>query len=188
MRRILYGMFVSLDGYISGPNGELDWAIVDEELHRFVNDRAQTIDTQLYGRRMYETMNFWLTADTDPNLRDYEREFASLWQRAERIVFSKTLRDVQGNARLARDIDPQEIEALKRQPGQDIEVGGAHVAAALMRHGLIDEYQVYVHPVILGGGTPMFMAANARTSLRLVETRTFSSGVVLLRYEPTKES
>lgn len=186
MRRIVYGMNTSLDGYIAGPNGELDWGIIDEELHRFFNERMRAIDTQLYGRRMYETMSFWETADTDPNLHDYEREYARLWQRAERIVFSKTLRDVRGNARLVRDIDPQEIAALKQQPGQDIEVGGAHLANALMRHGLIDAYEMYVQPVVLGVGTPMFMAENAMTRLRLIETHTFTSGVVLLRYEQNR--
>lgn len=183
MRRIIYGMFVNLDGYIAGPKGELDWHVVDEELHRYANQQERAIGTHLYGRRMYEVMNYWSTADADPSLSDYEREFARIWQSAEHVVFSRTLQAVEGSARLMREVDPQEIAAMKARPGKDMEVGGADLAAAFMQLGLIDEYQAYVHPIVLGGGTPMFSAASGKAPLQLVETRTFTSGVVLLRYE-----
>jgi len=186
MRRIIYGMFASLDGYIAGPNGELDWPVIDEELHRYVNEQERAIDTLLYGRRMYEVMSYWSTADADPSLPEYELEFARIWQRADKIVFSRTLERIEGNARLMRDVDPQEIAAIKARPGKDIEVGGADLAATFMRLGLIDEYHAYVHPIVLGGGTPMFAPSRDRVPLRLVETRTFTSGVVLLRYEPQR--
>ncbi len=183
MRRIVYGMFTSLDGFIEGPKGELDWHIVEEELHRYVNDQERAIDTLLYGRRMYEVMNYWSTADADPSLAEYALEFAHIWKSIPTIVFSRTLERVEGNTRLAREIDAQEITRLKEQPGKDLEVGGANVAATFMRLGLIDEYQLYVNPVVLGGGTPMFPASDDRINLRLVETRAFDSGVVLLRYQ-----
>lgn len=183
MRRVVYGMFVSLDGYIAGPSGEIDWHVVDEQLHRYASERQGEMDTLLYGRRMYQTMDYWRTVDADPTLPDYIVEFARHWQRARIIVYSRTLERVSGNASLAHEIDPQEIAALKREPGKDIGIGGAGLASAFMRLGLVDAYELYVHPVVLGGGTPMFPTPADRATLRLAETRTFDSGVVLLRYD-----
>jgi len=187
MRRIIYGMFVSVDGYIAGPRGEIDWHVIDEELHRFANERQAAIDTHLYGRRMWEVMEYWSTADADPRLADYARAFARDWQAARHIVYSRTLERAPKNATLEREIDPEAIAQLKAQPGKDIEVGGATLAAAFSALGLVDEYWMYVHPVTLGGGTPMFPAPADRSRLRLIETRAFRSGVVLLRYERERE-
>jgi len=184
MRKVIYSMFVSLDGFIEGPNRELDWHIVDEELHRFVNDQQGEFDTYLYGRRMYEVMAYWETADRNPSSPEYELEFARIWKSVPKIVFSKTLPHVQGNARLVRDNVAAEITKLKAQPGKDMDLGGPTIASTFMQLGLIDEYRLFVHPVVLGGGTRMFPTSNDTVNLRLVETRTFGSGVVYLRYRP----
>lgn len=183
MRKVIYSMFVSLDGFIEGPNREIDWHIVDEELHKYVNDQERAIDTHLYGRRMYEVMSYWQTADTNPSSPEYEVEYAHIWKSIPKIVFSKTLERVEGNARLVRENIAEEIAKLKEQPGKDMVLGGADIASTFMRLGLIDEYQLYVHPVVLGGGTPMFQALDDKIKLRLVEARPFGSGVVLFRYQ-----
>jgi dihydrofolate reductase len=188
MRKLLYSMMVSLDGFIETPTRALDWVLIDEELHKYVNDRQGAIDTYLYGRRMYELMaDFWPTADADRSAQDYIVEFARIWKATPKIVFSKTLEHVEWNSRLVRDNVVEEIENLKRQPGEQMAVGGSDLANTLMRNGLIDEYELYVNPVILGDGRPMFKVSanqrNDRQYLELVETRTFRSGVVLLHYD-----
>ena len=186
MRKVIYSMFVSLDGFIAGPNKELDWHIIDEELHRFVNDQERAIGTYLYGRRMYEVMSYWQTADTNPSSPAHVIEYARIWQSIPKIVFSKTLKQVGPNAKLVEDNIAEEIAKLKEQPGKDMALGGAGIASTFMRLGLIDEYGLYVHPVIIGDGTPMFPALDNKINLRLIETRKFGSGVVLLRYQPDR--
>jgi dihydrofolate reductase len=188
MRKVIYAPMVSLDGFIERPNQSLDWVIVDEELHSFINDQQGQIDTYLFGRRMYEVMVYWETADTDPSNPAYVLEFARLWKIILKIVFSKTLEQVQGNARLVRGNIAEEIARLKTQPGKDLAIGGANIASTVMRLGLIDEYWLYVQPVVLGGGTPMFPSLDNKINLRLVETRTFGSGVVMLRYQQAVEA
>jgi len=185
MRKVIYGMFVSLDGFIEGPNRELDWHIPDEELHRYVNDQQREIGAYLFGRRMYEVMAYWETADKDPSNPEYVLEFARIWKSIPKIVFSKTLERVQGNARLVHEVSAEEIAKLKEQPGKDMSLGGASIASTFMQLGLIDEFQLFVHPVVLGGGTPMFPAVGDSIKLQLLETRTFRSGVVYLRYQRT---
>ena len=183
MRKVIYSIMVTLDGFIAGPNGELDWHLIDEELHTYVNYQESAIGTHLYGRRMYETMSYWQTAETNPSSPAYEIEYARIWQKMPKIVFSKTLERVEGNARLIRDNITDVIVSLKEQPGKDMFVGGAGIASTLMPLGLIDEYWFYVHPVVLGSGKPVFPALDDRINLQLVETRTFLSGVVFLRYQ-----
>jgi len=187
MGKVIYSMFVSLDGFIEGPNKELDWHIVDEELHTYVNDQERALGAFLYGRRMYEVMSYWQTADTNPSSPEHEVEYARIWKSIPKIVFSKTLEQVEGNARLVRENIVEEITKLKEQTGKDLGLGGANIASTFMRLGLIDEYQLYVHPVVLGGGTPMFPTLGDTINLRLVEARTFGSGVVLLRYQPNRK-
>lgn len=183
MRRLIYSFLVSLDGFIEGPNRELDWHIIDEELHNFINDQQSEIGAELYGRRLYELMaSYWPTADLDPSNPVYVIEFARIWKKMEKIVFSSTLERVEGNARLVRGNAIEEITRLKEQPGKALTIGGPGLASTAMRHGLIDEYQLYIQPVVLGNGTPMFPVLEDRKSLRLVETRIFGSGVVYLRY------
>jgi dihydrofolate reductase len=187
MRSVIYSMMVSLDGFIEGSNRELDWPIIDEELHTFVNNQQREIDTYLYGRRLYEVMTYWETADQNPSAPAYELEFARIWQSIPKIVFSKTLEHVQGNARLVRGNIAAEITKLKAQSGKNMAVGGADLASAFIQLGLIDEYQLFVHSVVLGSGTPFFPVLVNSINLRLVETRTFSSGVVYFRYQSVDE-
>ncbi len=184
MRKVIYALSQSLDGFIETADGSLDWSSVDEEIHRHFNALEDSIDIQLYGRRLYETMvSYWPTADQDPTLPDYELEYARIWNSKERIVFSNTLTEVSYNSRLFSGDITTEITKLKQQPGKDMVVGGATLAATFMRLGLIDEYRVYIHPIILGGGKPMFAPLDKRIGLQLVETHTFSNGIVLLKYQ-----
>jgi dihydrofolate reductase len=182
MRKLIYSMTVSLDGFIAGPHGEIDWSAPDEELHRFHNQQVREIGAHLCGRRLYEVMTYWETADANPSAPDHELEFARIWKALPKIVFSKTLEKVEGNARLVRDGVAGEVAKLKEQPGKDLAVGGAGLASSLIQAGLIDEYLLFVSPVVLGGGTPYFPALDERINLELVETRTFGSRVVYLRY------
>jgi dihydrofolate reductase len=181
MRKLIYSMGVSLDGFIAGPRGEIDWSAPDEELHRFHNQHAREVGAELYGRRLYEEMLPWQTAEERPSVSAPELEFARIWKDLPKIVFSTTLEQVQGNARLVRDDVAAEVARLKEQPGKDLAVGGAGLAGSLMKLGLIDEYRQFIFPVVLGGGTPYFPALGKRTDLELVETRTFGSRVVYVR-------
>jgi dihydrofolate reductase len=183
MRKLIYSMSVSLDGYIAGPDGEIDWSPPDEELHRFHNQHIRETGVELLGRRLYETMLYWETADENPSATDYELEFARLWKDTPRIVFSNTLEKVEGNARLATDGVAEEVARLKEEPGQDLAVGGAGLASTCIKLGLVDEYLLFVNPVVLGGGTPYFPAVDERINLELIETRTFASRVVYVRYQ-----
>jgi dihydrofolate reductase len=182
MRRVIYSMTVSLDGFIADPSGEIDWSAPDEELHRFHNDQVRELGGYLLGRRLYEEMLYWETADENPSATDFEREFARIWQDLPKVVFSRTLENVEGNARLAEGGIAEEVARLKQEPGKDLGVGGAGLAATLVELGLVDEYRLFVSPVVLGGGTPFFPALDERVNLELVETRTFGSRVVYLRY------
>jgi dihydrofolate reductase len=183
MRKLIYSMGVSLDGFIAGPNGGIDWSAPDEELHRFHNVQTREIGVHLCGRRLYEVMVYWETAEQNSAATDFELEFAAIWQELPKIVFSKTLESVEGNATLVRELVPEELVKLKQQPGKDLAVGGAGLAAALARLGLIDEYRLFVNPIVLGGGTPYFPALDESIELELLETRTFGSRVVYLRYQ-----
>jgi dihydrofolate reductase len=184
MGKLIYSMSVSLDGFVETPSRSLDWVLVDEVLHSFFNDEARAMSTSLYGRRLYELMvDYWPTAETDPSATPAELEFAQIWKNTPKVVFSRTLDRVDWNSRLVRDDAAAEVARLKAQPGLDMDVGGPTLASTLMRAGLIDEYRLFVHPVILGAGTPFFPTLDDRIGLKLLETRTFASGVVYLRYE-----
>jgi len=182
MRKLIYSMGVSLDGFVAGPGGEIDWSAPDEELHRFHNQQAREVGVDLYGRRLYETMRYWETAEERPSSSDVELEFARIWKDTPKIVFSRTLDTVEGNARLVKDNAAEEVARLKEEPGKDLAVGGAGLASTFIKLGLVDEYRLFVSPVVLGGGTPYFPALDHRINLELVETRTFGSRVVYLRY------
>lgn len=181
-RKLIYSMTVSLDGFVAGPRGEIDWSAPDEELHRFHNDRVREIGAELCGRRLYEVMTFWDTVEEDPAAPEHVLEFARIWQALPKIVFSTTLEQVQGNARLATRGVAEEVAELKRRPGKDLAVGGAGLAATCIGLGLVDEFQIFFSPVVLGGGTPFFPALDERIELELLETRTFASRVVYARY------
>lgn len=189
MRNVIYAMLVSLDGYIEAPGHDIGWTNPDEELHRHFNDFAREAGTHLYGRGMYEIMSaYWPTADEDPSEPEYVAEFARIWRENQKVVFSTTLDRVDWNSRLVRGNIAEEVAALKRQPGGDMDVGGAGLAASLMQLDLIDEYRLYVHPIILGAGTPMLAALDTRLALRLAGTHVFGSGVVMLRFERMRDA
>ena len=184
MRKLIYSMSVSLDGFVETPNHEIDWVLVDEELHTFFNDQARETGLFLYGRRMYELMiDFWPTADTQPENPSYIIEYARIWKDMPKVVFSQTLDHVAWNSRLVREDFVGEITKLKAQPGKDLSVGGPGLASSLVQLGLVDEYQLFINPVILGGGTPFFPSLPHPLRLQLIETRKFGSGVVYLRYK-----
>jgi len=186
MGKLIYSMSVSADGFIEGPDGDFSWTAPDEELFRFHTDRVRGLGAHLCGRRLYETMLYWETADRDLALGVDQREFAEIWQRLPKVVFSTTLESVEGNARLARGSVPDEVRRLKEQVDGDLEVGGAALAADCVELDLVDEYLLFVHPVIVGGGKPFFPPTQARLELELVETRSFASQVVYLRYRRSR--
>ncbi|GGT58101.1 dihydrofolate reductase family protein [Streptomyces purpureus] len=183
MRSVTYSMSVSLDGYIVGPDGNFNWTAPVEEVFRFWIDEIRQVDVHLLGRRLYETMLYWETADQDPTLDDSMREWTALWKPLPKVVFSTTLSAVQGNARLASGGLAEEIGRLRAEPGEgEIAIGGATLAAEAAALGLIDEYRTMVYPVLVGGGIPYFPRNERRVDLELVETRTFSSKVVYLHH------
>jgi dihydrofolate reductase len=187
MRSVTYSMSVSLDGYIVGPDGGFDWSAPDPEVFRFWIDQIRGVDVHVLGRRLYETMLYWETAAQDETLDDAEREWTALWNPLPKVVFSTTLSAVRGNARLASGGLAEEIERLRAEPGEgEIAIGGATLAAQAAEAGLIDEYQVMVYPVLVGGGIPFFSRDERRVDLELVETRTFGSRFVHLRYRVTR--
>ncbi|WP_033322078.1 dihydrofolate reductase family protein [Streptomyces yerevanensis] len=186
MRKITLSLSVSLDGYFAGPNGELDWHLVDDEVHRYFNERIKPMGGFLHGRVMHQLMvDYWPTADKDPSAAEPVREFAAIYRDMPKIVYSRTLEPgpADWNTTVVREVVPEEVRALKEQPGGDLGVGGAGIAAEFRRLDLIDEYLLYVVPVILGRGRPLFPEADVTTQLRLAETHTFGNGLVLLRYE-----
>jgi len=182
MGRLVYSMMVSLDGFVAGPNGEIVGA-VDEEVHRFANQEAQKSGTEFYGRRMYETMVYWETADERTDTPDHEREFSRIWKGLDKVVFSSTLNEVSSaRTRIAREVKPDEIRKLKAASDKDLSVAGPALASRFIKERLVDEYAFYVTPVIVGGGTPLFMDVGRRIDLELVEQHGFANGVVFLRY------
>src|SRR5205823_4373677 len=162
--------------------GEIDWGAPDDELHRFHNEEVRELGAHLCGRRLYEEMRYWDTADEDPSLGETQTEFAQIWQQLPKVVFSTTLDAVEGNARLATGGVAEELARLKEETDRDIAVGGAGLASSLVELGLVDDYRLFVSPVVLGGGTPYFPPLEQRIELKLVETRVFASRVVFLRY------
>src|ERR1700744_2930201 len=182
MPALIYSMSVSLDAHIAGPDGAIDWAAPDDELLRFHNEQTRELTAHLTGRGLYEDMLGWETAEhtrTDPR----ELEFARIWKALPKVVFSTSLTTVQGNARLARGDIASELAGLKNQPGAGtVSVGGARLAACFAEQDLIDEYRLFVNPVVVGGGPPFFPPLVKRLELELIETRTFSQ-VVYLRYQ-----
>jgi dihydrofolate reductase len=183
MRSVTFSMSASLDGYIVGPDGGFDWGGPGPEVFRFWIDEIRGVGVHLMGRRLYETMLYWETAEQEQSLDEAELEWAGLWKPLPKVVFSTTLSEVHGNARLASGGLAEEIERLRAEPGEgEIAIGGATLAAGAAALDLIDEYRVMVYPVLVGGGIPFFPQHERRVDLELVETRTFSSTVVYLHY------
>jgi len=178
----IYSAIASLDGYVADEQGNFDWAAPDDELHAFVNDLERGIGTYLYGRRMYETMVFWETALDAPDQPAFVREYAEIWQAADKVVYSSTLQAVaSARTRIERSFDPQAVRKLKATSARDISIGGPHLAAEAIRSGLVDEYRQLMVPVIVGGGN-RWLPDGVRIDLELVDERRFDGGVVASRY------
>jgi dihydrofolate reductase len=183
VRRIVVSTSVSLDGYFEGPGRDISWHRVDEELHAYFNDSLAPMSVFLDGRVTHELMaSFWPAAAEDPDAAPLMAEFGRIWVDKPKIVFSRTVDDTRWNTTVRREVDPAEIRALQAEPGADMVVGGANLVDTFRRMDLIDEYRIFVHPVLVGGGTQFFRDADALTSLELLGTRPFGNGVVLLRY------
>jgi dihydrofolate reductase len=182
MASLIYSMIASLDGYIADEDGKFDWAEPDEEVHTFINDLARPVGTYLLGRRMYEVLAYW---DDPPALDEqpsFVQEFAGIWRAADKVVYSRTLETARtARTRIARDFDAEAIRQLKAQADHDVTVGGPDLAAQAIRAGLVDDYQLFVMPVVVGAGKRA-LPRNGRIELELVDERRFRNGTVFLRY------
>jgi dihydrofolate reductase len=183
LARLTYAAITSLDGYVADKDGNFDWAAPDEELHSFVNDLERRAGTHLYGRRMYEVMAFWETADTLADEPAVFKDYAKIWQAADKIVYSRTLRSVTtARTRIERDFDPEAVRRLKASAERDITIGGPGLAAQAIQAGLVDEYHLFLTPILVGGGNPA-LPHDVRVQLELVDKRRFEGGVVHLHYQ-----
>jgi dihydrofolate reductase len=179
MAKLIYSAIASLDGYVEDASGEFDWAAPDEEVHAFVNELERPIGTYLYGRRMYETMVYW---ETDDDEAAVARDFAEIWRAAEKVVYSRTLQTVSSSStRIEREFDAAAIERLKQSSGSDIGIGGAELASHAIAAGLVDELQLLLVPVLVGGGKRA-LPNDVGAQLELLDERRFQSGAVFLRY------
>ena len=184
MGKLIYMMNVSLDGFVAKPDGSLDWTNVDDELHSWFNEHMRDVSASLYGRRLYELMSaHWPTADQDPDATETMLEFARYWQATPRIVFSTTLDSVDHNSRLVRGDVAEVLADVRREFDGDIEVAGPTLAASFIRRGLVDEFGLVIHPVVLGAGKPFFPELDSPIPLRKMATQEFESGVVYVGYE-----
>jgi dihydrofolate reductase len=182
MGRLIYAAIASLDGYVEDQDGKFDWAAPGEEVHAFVNDLERSVGTYLYGRGMYETMVYWETVEAGPDRSAVAGDFKSIWQAAEKIVYSRTLESVSSNrTRIEREFDAENVRRLKAASERDLTVGGANLAAQAIGAGLVDEFQLFAMPVIVGGGKS-WLPRGVRRDLELVDTRRFAGGAVYLRY------
>jgi dihydrofolate reductase len=183
MRKVIYSFNVSLDGYIEDAKGNFDWSVPHEDLHAYHNRMIEEAGTLLYGRKLYEVMAaYWPTADADPDASQIELDFARAWMTTPKVVFSRTLRHAEWAEAIVSEDIAGEVARLKEQPGGDLQVGGAELAATFIELGLVDEYYLFVHPVLTGGGKPYFPALRDIVKLRLADTHRFSSGVIMLHY------
>jgi dihydrofolate reductase len=187
--KLIYTAITSLDGYIEDAEGKFDWAAPDEEVHAFVNDLERPVGTHLYGRRMYETMVFW---ESPPDLADqppFVRDFAEIWQKADKIVYSKTLQTVtSAKTRIERAFDPEAVRQRKATAARDLTVGGAELAGQAIEAGLVDEYHLFLVPAVVGGGKRSLPDTNVRANLELLDERSFRNGTVYLHYRSVKSA
>jgi len=185
MAKLIYSAIASLDGYVEDRHGGFDWAAPDEEVHRFVNDLERQVGTYLYGRRMYETMVYWETADAIPDPPSFARDYSDIWHTADKIVYSKTLETASSaKTRIEREFDPQAVRRMKATKERDMTVGGPDLAGQAITAGLVDEVQLFVTPIVIGGGKASLLS-NVRLDLALLDERRFRNGVVYLRYRTT---
>ena len=182
MAKLIYSAITSLDGYTADEDGNFDWAAPDEEVHTFVNDLERPVGTYLFGRRMYDVMLFWETAHTLADQSPAVLDFAKIWQAADKVVYSKSLETVSSaRTTIERDFDPESVRQMKSAATRDIAVGGAILAAQAIKAGLVDEIQLFVTPIVVGGGHQS-LPDKVRVNLELVDERRFGNGVVYLRY------
>ena len=182
MAKLIYGVICSLDGYVADADGNFSWARPDDELHSFINDLERPIGTYLYGRRMYETMVFWETAEVSPDQCDPASEYVDIWRAAEKVVFSRSLDEVSSEkTRLEGEFDPEAIVRLKAEADRDISIGGPGLAGEAIRAGLVDDYHLSINPVVVGGGAAA-LPSDVRVDLELVDQHRFESGVIHLHY------
>ncbi len=182
MAKLIYSAIASLDGYIADEGGNFDWAAPDEEVHRFVNDLERPVGTYLYGRRMYEVMRAWERPEDFADQSPVMLDFAAVWQAADKIVYSRTLETVaSARTRIERDFDPEAVRRLKDSAERDLTVGGPHLAAQALKAGLVDECQLFLAPIVVGGGTQA-LPDKLRLELELLDERRFAGGVVFLNY------
>jgi dihydrofolate reductase len=182
MAKLIYSAIASLDGYVADTEGNFDWAAPDDEVHAFVNDLERPVGTYLYGRRMYDTMVFWETAHTFDDQRPVMQDFAAIWQNADKVVYSRTLEaPSSARTRIDRAFEPGAVRQMKASAERDITVGGPELAGQAMKAGLVDECQLFLTPVVVGGGN-RFLPDDVRVQLELLDERRFGNGVVYLRY------
>jgi dihydrofolate reductase len=182
MAKLIYPAIASLDGYVADEAGKFDWAEPDEEVHTFLNDLERPVGTHLYGRRLYEVLVAWETVDSRPDQPAYILDFAKIWQAAEKIVYSRTLETVSSaRTRIERELDPEAVRELKASAERDLLVGGPELAGEAIRARLVDEYQLFLAPVAVGGGKRA-LPDGVRVDLELLDERRFQSGFVYLRY------
>jgi dihydrofolate reductase len=182
MAKLIYSAITSLDGYVADEDGNFDWAAPDDEVHSFVNDLERPVGTYLYGRGMYDVMAYWETADTDADQPTVGQDFAEIWQAADKIVYSKTLNEVStARTSIERDFDAEAIRQLKASAERDLSVGGPDLAAQAIQAGLVDEYHLFLTPIIVGGGKQA-LPDDVRVELELLDERRFGNGTVFLRY------
>jgi dihydrofolate reductase len=182
MAKLIYSAITSLDGYVADKEGNFGWAAPDEEVHSFVNELERPVGTYLYGRRMYEVMAYWETADTVADQPPFVRDFTEIWQAADKIVYSKTLETVSSaRTRIERGFDPEAVRQLKETAGRDITVGGPYLAAQAIEAGLVDEFQLFVSPIVVGEGKHS-LPHDVHLKLELLDERRFGNGVVYLHY------
>jgi dihydrofolate reductase len=186
MARLIYSAITSLDGYVADEDGNFDWAEPDEEVHTFINDLERPMGTYLYGRRMYEVMAGWETAHTLADQPPFTKDFAEIWQAADKIVYSKTLETVSTAAtRIERDFDSEAVRQMKARAERDFIVGGPDLAAQAIKAGLVDEYHLFAAPIVVGGGKQS-LPDNVHLKLELLDERSFGNGMVYLHYRTRK--
>ncbi len=182
MAKLIYSAITSLDGYVADENGNFEWSMPDPEVHTFINDLERQVGTYLFGRRMYEVMVYWETADATSDQDRYFTDYAKIWQGADKIVFSTTLETVSSaRTQIEREFDPKAVGRLKAEAERDLSVGGPDLAAQALKAGLVDECHLFINPVVVGGGNPS-LPSNLHLELSLLDERRFHNGVVYLHY------
>jgi dihydrofolate reductase len=182
MAKLVYSAICSLDGYVADRDGKFDWAAPDEEVHAAVNEAEKPIGTFLLGRRMYEVLSVWETMDTGPSEPAAIRDYAEIWRSAEKVVYSRALENAASSkTRIEREFEPEAVREMKASADRDLSVGGPGLAAEALRAGLVDELQLFLNPILIGGGLPA-LPPDLRIELELLAERSFRNGVVYLQH------